>query len=145
MSDKEVKHKPPRPTSADHATAVVRAGISAVPYLGGAGVELFNALIGPPLERRRDQWREDVGNALSDLEARVDAFDLETLKDNEIFVSVVAHASAVALRNHQSEKREFLCNAILNVALERAPGRHYRDPPVRSSCSFSSSCRDRTA
>ena len=43
--------------------------------------------------------------------------NLEALQENEQFISVVAQASAIALRNHQKEKLNALRNAIANSAI----------------------------
>jgi hypothetical protein len=43
------KYKPPEGIAADAAHTVARAGLSAVPYVGGAASELFSAVVTPPL------------------------------------------------------------------------------------------------
>ena len=107
---------PPKASKGDHAHALVRSGLGAIPFGGTAAVELFNKVVTPPLERRRDEWRESVGERLNSLEsARV--VDLDELQENDGFVTVVMHASQAALRNHEEEKLDALRNAVLNAAL----------------------------
>ncbi len=108
------KHAVPKPSAGDAAHAIVKAGLSAVPIVGGPAVELFQFLIQPPLDRRRNEWMARVGEALSRLEDR--GLDIESLRDNDQFVSVVMQASQIAVRTHQQEKLEMLRNAVLNVA-----------------------------
>ena len=67
MSELE-KYQPPKSGVGDAAHAVVKAGLSSIPIVGGAATELFNAFITPPIERRRRAWMEEVGNALQKLE-----------------------------------------------------------------------------
>ena len=109
----------PKKTGGDAAHAVAKAGLSAIPIAGGAAAELFQYVVQPPLEKRRERWMADVGEKLRDLEAN--GLKLEDLQGNQQFVSAVMHASQVALRTHQESKRRALRNAILNVATGQAP------------------------
>jgi len=108
--------EPPKETLGDHGHAVIRAGLGAIPFGGTAAVELFNKIVSPPLERRRDQWRERVGERLNALEAS-GVIDTDALQHDEAFVTVMMHASQAALRNHDEEKLQALRNAVLNAAM----------------------------
>jgi len=99
---------------------IARAGLSAIPVVGGPAVELFNFLISPPLEKRRDQWMKEVGETLQELEQKYHLV-IEDLRSNEIFIDTVLSASQIALRSSKGEKRQALKNAILNAALPSAP------------------------
>ncbi|ORJ58681.1 hypothetical protein [Geothermobacter hydrogeniphilus] len=114
------KYSPPSKTVGDAAHAIARAGLSAVPYVGGPAAELFSALINPPLEKRRIVWMEEVGEALQMLEEQFEV-SLEALQNNPDFIDTVMHASQIAVRNSQTEKRQALKNAILNTALPNPP------------------------
>lgn len=102
----------------DHVHATVRGSLGAIPFAGAAAAELFDAVVMPPLEVRRNMWRELVGQRLRDLEEkhRVNA---ESLRDDEAFITVVMQASQAAMRNHANEKLEALRNAIVNTALKQ--------------------------
>jgi hypothetical protein len=115
----------PKPTSGDHLHAIARAGISSLPLVGNAAVELFNAVVTPPLERRRDAWRATVGQRLHDLEASK-FITLESLKHNEAFIDATLQASHAAMRTHHEEKLQALSNAIANSALPTAPGESFQ-------------------
>ena len=119
MADENTS-RPPKETAGDHAHALVRAGLGAIPFAGTAATELFNRVITPPLERRRDRWREAVGERLQTLE-NARAIDVQSLQENEAFVTVVMQASQAAMRNHNKEKLEALRNAVLNAALPHPP------------------------
>ncbi len=114
---KEGELKLPGATKVDTAHTLVKAGISAIPVIGGPAAELFSLVIVPPLERRRVEWMNSVAQRLMELEKKVDGFKVENLRDNQLFVTVVVHATVVALRNHQKEKLEALQNAVVNCAL----------------------------
>ena len=115
----EDKLSVPEKTGADAAHAIAKAGMSAIPVVGGPAAELFQYIVQPPLEKRRARWMEEVGEKLKELEAK--GLDLESLKGNEQFVTAVMHASQAALRTHQTAKLDALRNAILNVAKGQAP------------------------
>jgi hypothetical protein len=109
----------PKASGKDIAHAAGRAVLSAIPFAGGAAVEVFQHVIQPPLEKRRIEWMNDVGERLNKLED--EGVKLESLSDNEQFVSAVMSASQVAIRTHQAEKLEALRNAVENVARGQAP------------------------
>lgn len=111
----------PKPTGGDVAHFLARAAIGSIPVVGAAGLELFNAVIGPPLSRRRDEWLNALAEQFARIEKTVDGFKVENLKDDEVFITAVLHAMAAALRTHQKEKLDALRNAILNVALHTSP------------------------
>lgn len=97
-----------------------RAAVSAVPVLGGALVEAFNALIEPPMARRRTEWMVQVTEAINELYGKGIVTE-ENLQENEKFFTTLVHASNAAIRNHQEEKLIALRNAVLNSALPGAP------------------------
>lgn len=111
----------PKASAGDAAHTIVKAGLSVIPYIGGPAAEIFSAIVTPPLAKRRDEWIESIANGLLELEKKVDGFKLENLSQNEIFITIVMHASQMAIRNHQKEKLEALRNAVLNAALPNAP------------------------
>lgn len=113
------KLKVPTQSKVDAAHAIAKAGLSAIPVVGGPAVELFQYIVQPPLEKRRGEWMAQVGEKLQELEAN--GLKLEELQNNEEFVSAVMHASQIALRTHQAAKLDALRNAIMNVAKGQAP------------------------
>ena len=113
-------HDVPTATFKDRLHTLAKAGISAIPLIGAPATELFSVIIAPPLETRRVTWMNDVAERLQELEER-ENLKLEDLKDNETFITTVMQASQAAIRNHQTEKREALRNAVLNAARPNAP------------------------
>jgi len=116
MPDTDITKKPKRKAS-DVVHTLAKAGLSAIPIVGGPASEVFSLVVTPSLEKRRDKWIESIAEALKLLEQKVKGFKIENLKDNEAFVSVVMQASQAAMRTHQEEKLEALRNAVLNSAL----------------------------
>lgn len=107
----------PKPTKGDAAHTMAKAGLSAIPIVGGPAAEIFSAIIVPPLTRRRDAWVESIATTLKELEKKVDGFKIEDLANNELFITTVMHATQAAIRNHQKEKLDALRNAVINSAL----------------------------
>lgn len=112
--------KLPKSSNLDYAHAVTRASLSAIPVIGGPLTELFQSIVQPPLEKRRNEWTEEVTKRLIDLENQ-GVLQLEDLKDNQEFVSGVTQITQIALRTHIEEKLEALRNALLNIAQGSAP------------------------
>jgi hypothetical protein len=119
MAEQE-KYEPPKQTKSDKVHLAARAVLQTIPLAGGAAVEFFNAVMNPPLEKRRQKWMEEVAEGLQALETKQNV-NLEKLSSNETFITTVMQASHVAIRNHQQEKLEALRNAVLNAALPVAP------------------------
>ena len=113
-------HEVPEATLKDRLHTLAKAGIASVPIAGAAASELFTVILAPPLEKRRVEWMNDVAEHLKELEERGE-LNLEDLQNNETFITTVMQASQAATRNHHSEKREALRNAVLNAALPHAP------------------------
>jgi len=120
------KRRPPKRGKDDIAHAGARALLSTIPLVGGAAVELFQFVVTPPLEKRRDEWMEEVGKSLADLEATRDT-NLEKLQNDDTFIDVALIATQIALRNSQAEKLRALRNAVLNAALPSPPDRSLQE------------------
>lgn len=103
-------------TTGDHVHLGARAVISAIPLAGGPVLEIFNALVAPPIERRRNEWMESVASALKELQKK-DSLLVERLQQDQIFQSVLLQATWVAVRNHQDAKLRALRIAIQNAAV----------------------------
>lgn len=115
------KQKSPVPTTSvgDRGYAVVKAAVSSVPWIGGPLAELFQAVVTPPIDKRRQAWMEQIGEDMQKLQN--EGLKIEDLQDNQQFISAVMHASQIAIRTHQQEKLEALRNAVRNVAVGRSP------------------------
>jgi len=106
-------------STGDQVHALVKAALSVVPVVGGPAVELFQYVVQPPLEKRRDEWMRSVGEKLEELSAN--GLDPSTLQTNEQFISAVMQASQAALRTHSAIKLAALRNAIINIASGKSP------------------------
>jgi hypothetical protein len=111
----------PQPTEVDTAQAVARVGIAAIPAIGGSINEFLSLVLAPAVARRRDEWFKELADDFDQMEKKVEGFKVEKLIDNEAFVSATIQATVIAIRTHQHEKREYLRNALLNIAKGMTP------------------------
>lgn len=112
---------PTQESPGDIAHALIRSALGAIPVGGNAAVELFNAVIMPPLEKRRRAWMADIGNSLAELQAKIGSVDVKQLGEDEEFISLLASATQLAIKTHRTEKLDSLRNAVLNSACGRRP------------------------
>lgn len=110
---------PPTADNADHIHTLARTVISLAPG-GGAGVELFQMLVTPSLEKRRHEWMEAIAEELVKLGEQHEGI-LDDLKSDDVFIDTVMQASQAAIRTSQQDKKEALRNAVLNAALPCRP------------------------
>jgi hypothetical protein len=104
-------------TKVDVGHALTKAGLSAIPFVGGPVAELMNLIWEPALSKRRDGWLIGLAENLQLLTEKVEGFKLEDLSQNETFITTTIQASQAAIRTHQKEKLNALRNAVLNSAL----------------------------
>ena len=106
----------PEKSKGDVLHLLSRMALSGVPGIGGSALELFNYIIQPSLERRRDKFLGEILERIKKLESS-GCLKIEDLLNNEEFISILLRASRVALQNHEREKIKTLQNAVLNTAL----------------------------
>ena len=112
---------PDQATPSDYLHAVVKGGLSAIPYVGGTASELFALVLAPPLAERRDIWLQQLAEDFDALQRKINGFTVESLAANPEFVSATLKASQAALKTHRREKLDALRNAVVNVAAGKAP------------------------
>ncbi len=107
-------------TQKDVAYSLAKATLGSLPYAGAAASELFALLVTPPLERRRNEWMENIGARLAFLEKN-GVVNFEALQNNAQFLDTVLYATQIALRTSEKGKIEYLQNAIVNTAQGETP------------------------
>lgn len=115
-------------TRGDYAHTIITTGAPAIapiagnvadnPLIGTAaavGTSIFTLVISKPLEKRLNKWREEVSDGLKKLQDEK-GVNIESLANNEHFITTITQATLIAIRNHQKQKIDALQNAILNAA-----------------------------
>jgi hypothetical protein len=116
-----LKFAPPTPESTgDKLHAVAKGAIGCIPVAGSLAAELFNLVIAPPLQQRVQDWMDEVGAGLRQLEATGRVTWAE-LRADPSFTTTFVQATEAARRTHEQEKIEALRNTVLNSALPDAP------------------------
>ncbi|MBC8393258.1 MAG: hypothetical protein H8E17_11920 [Deltaproteobacteria bacterium] len=130
MKKKSKKIEIPHKNGSDTTHSIVKAGISLVPVFGGAASEIFNSLIVPPIEMRRNEWMEEISSILEALENKYDV-KTSSLSDDPEFIDIVFQATRVALKTSNKEKRINLRNMILNSAIKTEKENAYQEIFIR--------------
>lgn len=104
-------------SKSDYAYAGVGGAIASIPGIGNFASEIFHTIISSPLEKRKEQWMIKIAEGLEELQNKVDGFNVETLCENDLFISILNRASQLAISNHQEEKLNALKNSIMNTAM----------------------------
>lgn len=77
---------------------------------------LFGSLIGPLLSERREVWYQELKDAFEKLETKVNGFNFEESIIQDKVVDALIQATLIAIKTSETEKRELLRNAILNIS-----------------------------
>ncbi|MEG1310469.1 MAG: hypothetical protein RR942_06600 [Romboutsia sp.] len=99
-------------TSGDLVAAGIKGLASQVPFVS----ELLDIIFTSPVEKRKEEWLIYLAEGLEELRNKVGEQSLESLKDNELFTTIVLDATSIAMKTHQELKRQALRNACLNCA-----------------------------
>ncbi len=118
MSIKDDMQNDFKNSAGDYAHATVGGAIASIPGVGNLASEIFHTIISSPLEKRKEQWMIRIAEGLEELQNKVDSFNVETLCENDLFISILNRASQLAISNHQEDKLNALRNAIMNTALD---------------------------
>lgn len=111
----------PKSSAGDFIHALFRSAFGVIPYGSQAAIELFSAVITPPIEKRRNEWMSYVSQSLEEVQQKVEGFSIDALANRPEFITVLLRASQAAIRTHHREKLDALRNAVLHVALEQCP------------------------
>jgi hypothetical protein len=106
----------PQPNEADGTRTALEKLAERVPILGPLTVHIIAQFLVPGVDRRREEWFKELADDIDRLQEKVDGFRVEDLANSEAFVSATIKATRIAIGTHQTEKRKYLRNALLNVA-----------------------------
>jgi len=104
----------------DIAYSITKAGLSSIPIIGAAASELFQFIVTPPIEKRRNQWINEIGEKLKLLEEK-HKIDFSDLSKNDVFIDVVIQTTQNAIKTSEKEKLILYRNVLINTAIGEAP------------------------
>ncbi len=114
---REFNSQLPEAQAIDTWFTIFRASAAGIPLVGGSITELWNGFFCSPLAKRREAWLRGLAIAVVELQKAVPNLSLESLQQNETFISAVLGASSIAMRNHREEKLNALRNAAISSVL----------------------------
>jgi hypothetical protein len=77
--------------------------------------ELIEFCFRRPVEKRRDEWFNQLEGAFNEIGEEVNGLSPAKLAENEEFITVLHRATDLALRTHQAEKRRLHRNAVVSA------------------------------
>lgn len=102
--------KIPKENAQDKVLSGIKAIVNIIP-LGGSVVEIFNAVITPPIEKRRQKWMQEVVALLKSLESKQSG-SVDSLSNDEEFLSLLLSTSMNAYKTHLEEKHRMFKNIL---------------------------------
>jgi hypothetical protein len=123
--ERSQKYVPPEATTDDLAVTILKAAVKLVPG-GDSALDIIQLAIGPPLERRTEEWMREVAQGLRALDVQVDE-----LGRRVELLDTFLQATRVAISTASEIKRRALRNAVLNVAAHRSGDAPLRDLLLR--------------
>jgi hypothetical protein len=103
----------------DHLHKATKAGLSIVPLVGGALVELFDTVFSAPIDKRKEEWLIKLAETVDELCTKLEGLTPEKLRNNPEFISACLQASNIAIRTHSEEKLKALKVALKNTVLRK--------------------------
>jgi len=110
---KAVKYEIPKKANSDAAYSATKAISNLIPLVGGTVTEIFCSIVNSPIEKRRNEWIQEVVDTLEKLEAQRNGI-VQELANNEEFISLLIAASVHAFKTHLIDKRNKLKAALIN-------------------------------
>lgn len=110
----------PATSKGDAHHAITKAGIGAIPVAGSLLAEAYCWFVKAPVEQRRDEWAQSVGERLQWLEQNR-GVDIGSLQKDPAFVDLLLQAQQVAIRNSEADKLDALRAAVENAAIGGGP------------------------
>jgi hypothetical protein len=108
----------PQADDGDTLRAAIERGIEQVPVFGPATSFVMSRFWVPGATRRLEEWLKEFAD---DFDRHCKSCSVENLVQDEAFISASIQAARIAVGTHRKEKREYLRNALLNIAIGKAP------------------------
>ena len=108
----------PQPDATDTTRAALDKALSAIPVFGPTSSFILSKFWVPSLNRRMEEWLKDFAEAF---DRHCQECNIENLANDEAFISASIQATRIAVATHLEEKRQYLRNALLNIALGKGP------------------------
>nr|WP_306629588.1 hypothetical protein [Arthrobacter ulcerisalmonis] len=98
----------------DGAAAVVEAGVSIIPFVGGPAAVLVNRAFGSATQRRNEKLFDELSARIENIVQQMDAGEAEKLLEGEDFQAAAHRVFRASQETASAEKRRLLQNALMN-------------------------------
>ena len=109
----------PEKETKDYAYGATKAGLSAIPLIGGSLTAIFETIFSSPIDKRKEEWLTMLVETVNELCEKVEGLTPEKLSNNPEFISIYLQASNIAIRTHNEEKLKALNAAVKNSVLQK--------------------------
>ena len=117
-----MEEAPKKSTSREVAETVASGAAGMIPLVGSPIAVVLGLVMGYGYNKRMEQWRDAVAEAITDLEERMDEpLDLNALAEDPDFLDTLVAATRAAQGTSREEKLRALKNAVANSLLPSAP------------------------
>jgi hypothetical protein len=113
-------YDPPVEPVSDKIHRLARAAIGAMPVFSGTALELLNALVEDPFQKRRTQWFHDLSEALNHITVQVEEVGRHQARQDAVLTAVLK-TSDVALRTSDAGVHQRLIAVVLNTIKDETP------------------------
>lgn len=114
------QYDPPGEPVPDKIHRIARAAIGALPVLSGTALELLNAFIEDPFQKRRTEWLRALSASLNLVKEQLDAVARNQVRQDAVLTAVLK-ASDVALRTSDTGVHQRLIAVVLNTIKDETP------------------------
>jgi len=108
----------PQPDASDAVYSALEKTIDQVPVFGPATTLMMSRFWVPSASRRLEEWLKEFAR---DFDEHCSHCNIESLVNDEAFVSASIQVARIVVGTHQQEKWEYLRNALLSVAGGKGP------------------------
>lgn len=109
----------PEEGNADYAQKLVKAGLTAIPLVGGLMGELVDMCIQPRYQKKMEEWCHYVNNMIQDLING--GISKEQIFESEEFISVFMKSSRLYMENIETYKKPLLQQALKSSVISDIP------------------------
>jgi len=113
----------PHPDDGDTLKAAIERGVEQVPVVGPITTFITSRFWAPSASRRLEEWLKEFAD---DFDRHCESCDVRVLVKDEAFISASIQIARIVVGTHQEEKRKYLRNALLNIAVKKEPSEDFQ-------------------
>lgn len=104
----------------DYLHSLMKGVAGLTPIIGPFLTEIMDIIIIPQYRKRTEEWMDEVGEKLQEIQSNSQSFTIEKLKENEEFFDAFLFTYKSAMSTQSKLKKKKLLSALLNIALKKS-------------------------